>query len=79
MSTTHKWMFPHSDLDDKDTKLLDIGVLSEAIDALGVLSKPYKDEDIPRILDIIHNCNPLSITTITSLFFQRPTQRSPSK
>lgn len=39
MSTTHKWMFPHSDLDDKDNEVLDIGVLSEAIDALGILSK----------------------------------------
>lgn len=39
MSTTHKWMFPHSDLDDKGNEVLDLGVLSEAIDALGILSK----------------------------------------
>lgn len=39
MSTTHKWMFPHSEPGDKGTELFDIGVLSEAIDALGILSK----------------------------------------
>lgn len=39
MSTTHKWIFPHSDLDDKGNGLLDIGGFSETIDALGILSK----------------------------------------
>lgn len=29
----------------------------------------YKDQDIPRILDFIHNRNPLSIRTTTTSFF----------
>lgn len=39
-STSHKWMFTQSEPDDKGIQLLDIGVVTEAIDALGILSKP---------------------------------------
>lgn len=36
--TIHKYVFPQSEPDDKDSQLLDIGAVSDAIDALDIFS-----------------------------------------